>query len=66
MKYGCCLDKVCTRDTCMELPIGKTCSNCFHEKRCVSMFGAKSENKYCGWFPRRFAEKKIGTDTKSE
>ena len=25
MKHGCCEDKACTAETCMQLPEGKTC-----------------------------------------
>lgn len=41
----------------MELPAGKTCGHCVHERRCVLMFGHKPTDTYCDWFPRRFSEK---------
>jgi hypothetical protein len=56
--HGCCVDKKygcgCVEATCMNLPAGQTCGTCRHEKRCVGMFGAKRENDYCQFFPRRF------------
>ena len=43
---------------CMLLPKGKTCGDCVHKVRCVTMFGAKPENTSCGFEPIRFIEKK--------
>lgn len=57
--HGCCVDKACTSDTCMKLPDGKTCGDCRHVERCVSMFGHVPSDAYCDWFPRRFAEKPV-------
>ena len=69
-KHGCCTDKACTDATCMELPVGKTCSNCVHERRCCTIFGHVPTDTYCDWFPRRFKEKQsstsINTDNKGE
>jgi hypothetical protein len=31
---GCCVDKVCSEQTCMKLPYGKTCGDCGHFGRC--------------------------------
>lgn len=42
---------------CMDLPEGKTCADCIHVIRCTNMFGAKTENNYCGFEPVRFVEK---------
>lgn len=55
-KHGCCADKACTDATCMELPTGKTCGHCVHERRCCAMFGHTPEDTYCDWFPRRFRD----------
>lgn len=55
--HGCCADKACNDKTCMELPSGKTCGNCVHERRCCAMFGHTPTDTYCDFFPRRFAEK---------
>src|SRR6266568_2114133 len=56
---GCCLDKKygkgCTAETCMDLPVGATCSTCVHYARCCAMFGAKPANMACDFFPRRYA-----------
>ena len=38
---------------CMELPDGKTCNDCIHVERCVTMFGAKRDNTSCGFEPIR-------------
>ena len=32
MTQGCCVDKACTPDTCMDLPAGKTCGDCHDER----------------------------------
>ena len=42
---------------CMKLPEGKTCNDCSHVERCISMFGAKRENTSCGFEPIRFVAK---------
>lgn len=46
--------KGCNTSTCMILPEGQTCRTCVHHDKCTQIFGAKSENDYCGFFPRRF------------
>lgn len=51
---GCCVDKSCNRATCMLLPRGRTCADCAHVDRCVTIFGANSANTYCDFFPRKF------------
>lgn len=53
-KHGCCSDKSCTPETCMELPAGTKCGDCVHAGRCHVLFGCKPENTVCDWFPRRF------------
>ena len=58
VKHGCCTDKACTPDTCMELPAGKTCGDCIHTYRCVAIFGHTAADTYCDWFPRRFNPKR--------
>jgi hypothetical protein len=55
-KEGCCADGSCTPDTCMDLPLGKTCGDCVHRNRCISMYGADEAQTHCGFFPRRFRE----------
>lgn len=55
--HGCCADKACNTNTCMELPSGKTCGHCVHERRCCAIYGHTPSDTYCDWFPRRFAEK---------
>lgn len=61
-EMGCCIDRDyegarrCNEQTCMNLPDEKTCGDCVHETRCTTIFGAKSENSYCQFFPRRFRE----------
>jgi hypothetical protein len=55
--HGCCADKNCDENTCMQLPEGKTCGDCVNEKRCVAMFGHSPSDTYCDFFPRRFREK---------
>jgi len=42
----------------MDLPEGKTCADCVHVEKCVTMFvGVRAENKYCGFEPIRFKTK---------
>ena len=41
----------------MDLPEGKTCSNCIHCRRCCAMFGAQPDNTSCDFYPVRFQEK---------
>ena len=55
MRNGCCLDRQCTPDTCMNLPEGVTCGDCRNFRRCQGIFGCKAKNIACDWFPRRFA-----------
>lgn len=52
--HGCCDDRACTPDTCMELPSGVTCGDCVHVERCCTIYGHIPGDTYCDWFPRRF------------
>jgi hypothetical protein len=47
----------------MKLPDGKTCADCAHESRCVKIFGAASTDTSCGFFPRRFVDRRNVTPT---
>lgn len=38
----------------MKLPVGATCGNCRHIRRCKSMFGHTETDTYCDWSPSRF------------
>ncbi len=38
----------------MDLPDGKTCADCIYVVRCTTMYGAKPENKFCGFELVRF------------
>lgn len=38
----------------MELPPGKTCSDCEHFPRCAAMFGHVAEDEVCDFFPSRY------------
>jgi hypothetical protein len=58
MKHGCCTDKACTTETCMELPIGKMCADCKFIKLCTRMGFTDGAKTSCDFFPRRFAEVK--------
>ena len=65
MKHGCCVDKACNSDTCMELPLGKTCGDCLSFLRCKGIMGLTGRETYCDWFPRVFREKP-GSDVVGE
>jgi len=43
--------------TDMDLPAGKTCSDCVHCLRCCKMFGHIPEDEGCDWSPSRFQER---------
>lgn len=43
----------------MDLPAGKTCGDCVHERRCCMIFGHKPSDTYCDWYPIVFREKPI-------
>ncbi|ADU71515.1 hypothetical protein [Pantoea sp. At-9b] len=38
----------------MNLPEGKTCSDCVHYRRCTMMFGHTPADEVCDWAPSRF------------
>lgn len=38
------------------LPVGKTCGECVHFKRCESLVGRIADDETCGWDPSRFNE----------
>lgn len=38
----------------MNLPEGKTCSDCVHCRRCTMMFGHIPTDEVCDWAPSRF------------
>jgi len=61
-KLGCCVDrkygKGCTDDTCMRLPLGKTCGDCVHIGRCEAIgYTRSAEELACSLFPRHFRER---------
>jgi len=60
-KHGCCTDKECTLETCMELPEGKTCGDCEFSETRSTMFGCKPSDTHCDFFPRKFNEKTVKT-----
>jgi hypothetical protein len=38
----------------MRLPVGKTCGDCLHIKRCKAIFGHVESGTCCDWSPSRF------------
>lgn len=48
------------KSQCKNLPEGKKCADCYHVKRCTSMFGVKPENTRCDFYPIRFREVQNG------
>lgn len=42
------------RDDDMNLPPGRTCSDCVHCYRCTTMFGHIPQDEVCDWSPSRF------------
>lgn len=56
MSHGCCADKACTHETCMQLPTGKTCGDCVHLKHCSAFYAHTPVDSYCDFFPRRFVQ----------
>lgn len=38
----------------MNLPVGITCGDCVHIRRCSGMFGHTETDRYCDWSPSRF------------
>jgi hypothetical protein len=63
---GCCVDRRfnerhpganvegCNDHTCMRLPAGRTCADCFAVAACEAIYGANPTNTVCTFFPRRF------------
>lgn len=41
----------------MDLPEGKTCSDCAHFRRCNLIFGHIAADEVCDWSPSRFHPK---------
>lgn len=41
-------------DSEMKLPEGRTCGECYAFKHCKGLFGCKSYNTECDYFPVRF------------
>lgn len=52
--HGCCADKACTDQTCMQLPKGSTCGGCLHFRHCATFYAHEASDCYCDFFPRRF------------
>ena len=44
-------------DDDMKLPLGKTCNDCVHDRRCKAMFGVKGNETTCDFAPSRFHQK---------
>lgn len=44
----------------MELPKGKTCSDCIYYSWCIKLFGCDPNNTTCDWAPSRFIQKRDG------
>lgn len=44
-------------ETSMDLPHGKTCSDCVHLDRCVHLFGIFPTNRWCDFSPSLFSQK---------
>ncbi len=43
----------------MDLPAGKTCSDCKHLRFCSAFIGEVAANTSCDWFPVRFVQKQV-------
>lgn len=43
----------------MDLPEGKTCSDCYHCRRCCLIFGHIPEDEVCDWHPSRFQQREV-------
>lgn len=46
----------------MRLPIGRTCGDCYHIRRCKAIYGHVESDVECDWSPSRFWH----VDTKAE
>jgi hypothetical protein len=42
-------------DAEMRLPVGRTCGDCKHCRRCCLIFGHVPTDAVCDWWPSRFA-----------
>ena len=42
--HGCCADKACAPQTCMELPAGQTCGDCGRFGYCKAIVGMTAES----------------------
>lgn len=45
----------------MRLPVGVTCGDCVHIRRCTLMFGHTATDTYCDWSPSRFRAAQAAT-----
>jgi hypothetical protein len=58
---GCCVDKKygkgCIPDTCMTLPEGRTCEDCYLFTKCEALLQGIAERRTCDFFPRKFEPK---------
>ena len=41
----------------LNLPPGKTCGDCVHIARCMTMFGHIEADETCDWYPIRYSPK---------
>lgn len=57
--HGCCADKACNAQTCMELPQGKTCGDCVNFRHCQAFYAHQADDTYCDFYPRRYRERTI-------
>ena len=57
MRHGCCIDKACKPDTCMELPADVRCDDCRRFSGCLRFGVTKTGQTNCDWFPRKFIAK---------
>ena len=57
VRHGCCIDKACKPDTCMELPAGVRCDDCGRFSGCLRFGVTKTGHTHCDWFPRQFVAK---------
>lgn len=44
-------------DDGMNLPVGKTCADCAHCRRCCAIFGHIPGDEVCDFYPSRFLER---------
>lgn len=47
----------------MNLPVGMTCGDCVHSRRCTMIFGHIPEDEVCDWAPSRFRMDVVRNDT---